>query len=156
MKIWKNLRPEDIFLGIPCRDKEAVLHFIADAYAQNSVAEDAQVIYKGLRDREETMSTGVGGGVAFPHTASREAEDATVLLLRPLEPVEFDSLDGRPVDIILPIVIPENETALHLQILAGISRLCRNPNILKAVRTARDSAELWEKIRDMEEKMPFH
>jgi len=156
MKIWKNLRPEDIFLDIPCRDKEAVLRFIADAYAQNSVMADAQAIYEGLRSREETMSTGVGGGIAFPHTANREAEEPTVLLLRPLKPVEFDSLDGRPVDIILAIVIPENETALHLQILAGISRLCRNPNILKAMRTAGDSAELWEKIRDMEEKMPFH
>ena len=156
MKIWKKLKTENIFLDAFLPDKEAALRFVADACVQNHVVTDGDSLRKGMRQREETLSTGVGGGIAFPHTASHEAGDVTVMLVRPLEPVAFESLDGLPVDIILPIVIPEGKTALHLQILAGVSRLCKNSEFLSAVRQARDSEKLWEVIRMLEDQMAFH
>ncbi|HHC25190.1 MAG TPA: hypothetical protein ENK58_07255, partial [Desulfobacterales bacterium] len=71
-------------------------------------------------------------------------------------PLEFKSLDSLPVDIVIALIIPERQTTLHLQMLAGVSRLCKNPDVLKAIRQAGDSKELWGKIRNLEEKMVFH
>jgi mannitol/fructose-specific phosphotransferase system IIA component (Ntr-type) len=156
MKIWKKISPDRIFLDVPLPNKDNVLRFVADVCEQKKVVTDAQAVYNGLKAREETMSTGVGNGVAFPHTANPEAEDAAVLLIRPHEPVDFDSLDNLPADIIVGLIIPKNKTALHLQLLAGVSRLCRNRKFLSAVRQTGDPKDLWETIRMLEEEMPFH
>ncbi|QTA84263.1 PTS sugar transporter subunit IIA [Desulfonema magnum] len=156
MKIWKYLRPENLFLDVSLPDKDTTLRFVADACVQNGVVTDGNMLCEGMKEREKTMSTGIGSGIALPHTTSHETEDAAVLLIRPAVPVDFESLDNLPADIILALIIPENQTALHLQILAGVSRLCKNPSILKAMREANNSEELWKKIRNLEEKMAFH
>ncbi len=153
MKIWKNLRPENIFLNAKLPDKDAVLRFAADACVRNRIVNDGDALYNGLRQREQSMSTGIGDGIAFPHSTHPEATDAAVLLIRPSKPLDFESIDSLPVDIILTIVIPEHQTALHLQILGGIARLCKNREVLKTVRKARDSESLWEFIRTLEEKI---
>jgi len=156
MKIWKNLRPENIFLNAPLPDKETVLRFISEACVQNRIVNDGNTLYEGMRDREQTMSTGIGGGLAFPHTTNLEAASPTILLIRPSKPVDFDALDKKPVDIILALIIPENQRSVHLQILAGVSRICKNRNVLKAVKQASNSDDLWDEIRNLEEKMAFH
>ncbi|MBN1932084.1 MAG: PTS sugar transporter subunit IIA [Desulfobacterales bacterium] len=156
MKIWKHLRTEHIFLNTPLSSKETLLRFVADTCARDGVVKDASALYQGMQDREQTMSTGVGGGIGFPHTTSQEAKEAAVLLIRLAAAIDFEALDAVPVDIVLALIIPENETRLHLQILAGASRLCRNPNFLKAVRKAENSEALWTEIKNLEEKMAFH
>ena len=70
MKIWKNLRTENIFLDVPLPDKKAALRFVADVCTKNGIATDADAIFKGLNQREQTMSTGIGNGIGFPHTAT--------------------------------------------------------------------------------------
>ncbi len=156
MNIWKKLSPENIFLAVPLQNKDAVLRFVADLCVKNGMVTHADALYEGLKQREDTMSTGVGGGIAFPHARSPEATDATVLLLRPLEPVDFESLDALPVDIVLALIIPEADISLHIQLLAGASRLCRHSEFLKAVRETGTPHELLDIIRNLEEKMPFH
>lgn len=156
MKIWKHLRTEHIFLNAPLSNKETLLRFVADTCARNGVVKDASALYKGMQNREQTMSTGVGGGIGFPHTTSQEAKEAAILLIHLAEAIDFEALDDLPVDIIFALVIPENERGLHLRILAGVSRLCRNPDFLKAVRKAENSEGLWTEIKNLEEKMAFH
>ena len=156
MKIWKHIRTEHIFLNAPLANKETLLRFVAATCARDGVVKDASALYKGMQNREQTMSTGVGGGIGFPHTTSREAKEAAILLIRLAEAIDFESLDDFPVDIIFALVIPENERGLHLRILAGASRLCRNPDFLKAVRKAENSEALWTEIKNLEEKMAFH
>ena len=156
MKIWKYLRAEHIFLNILLPDKERVLRFVSDTCVRGGLVKNVATLYEGLKKREETMSTGIGGGIGFPHTTSREVKDANVLLIRLTEPIDFEALDALPVDIILALVIPENKTALHLQILAGVSRLCRNSEFLESVRQARYPKALRKEIRDLEERMTFH
>jgi PTS system nitrogen regulatory IIA component len=156
MKICQHLQIEHIFLNIRIPNKESVLRFIAEACARNGVVEDSEMLFGGMQKREQTMSTGVGNGIGFPHTTSWETKKPAVLLIRLAEAIDFEALDDLPVDIILALVIPENKTHLHLQLLAGASRLCQNPEFLKAVRRAENSKRLWEEIKNLEEKMAFH
>lgn len=156
MKICTYLQTEHIFLHAALPDKNAVLRFVADTCKKSGIVKDADALYDGMQKREQTMSTGIGGGIGFPHTTSRDARDAFVVLIHLAEPIDFEALDKLPVDIIMALVIPENRTSLHLGILAGASRLCMMPEFLEAVRKAEDPENLCNAITSLEEKMPFH
>lgn len=151
MRIWNLLRTENIFLNVDLPNKEAVIRFAADSFARHGLVDDAELIYEGMKLREEVLSTGIGNGVGIPHTASAEAKDGALLLVRLAKPIDFGALDALPVDIVLAVVVPNDETTLHLQILAGISRLCRNSSFLRAVREASTPQLLLEKIQNLEE-----
>ena len=156
MKILNYLKANNIFLNLLLRDKNEAIRFAADNFVKGEAVKDAENLYRGMIERENTMSTGIGGGIGLPHATSIEAEDAAVVLIRLAEPIEFDSIDGHRVDIVMALVIPENRTSLHLQLLAGISRLCKNSEFLDAVRQESSSEILWQKISEFEEKMTFH
>ncbi|MFH2097906.1 MAG: PTS sugar transporter subunit IIA, partial [Pseudomonadota bacterium] len=110
----------------------------------------------GMLKREEVMSTGVGDGIGIPHAAASGVNRAALCLCRLARPMDFSSLDGKPVDVVLAMIVPDGERMLHLQILAGIARLCRNPAFLQAVRTENDPGELLSLICRLEDEMAFH
>ena len=156
MKIWNCLRTELIFLDVPFPDKDAVLQFVAEAFANRGIVTDPDVLYDGLKAREETMSTGIGGGMGLPHALSADTKDAALLLVRCSEPVDFESLDALPVRVIVALVVPEGRTDLHLQTLASLARLCQYPGFLKTVQDAEDPETLFNAIKHLEETISFH
>lgn len=147
MKLTDYLRAENIFLDVDLPDKDAVLRFIADACVKNGIVREQARIYEGLVQREETMSTGIGNGLAFPHTTSAEADQAAVLLLRLAGPVDFDALDQKPVSIIFALITPQKDKDMHMRLLAGVSRLCREDSFLQSVRDAADPLALGREMR---------
>lgn len=153
MKISQILTIESIFLNVEVNDKAAVLRFAADQFVRRGMAGSSRMLFDGMRIREEVLSTGIGGGIAIPHTTCPEACQGAILLLRPARPIDFDAMDTLPVDIILPMVVPPEDSARHLRLLAGISRLCRSPLFPQAVRTAGNPANLLEQIRQFEENL---
>ncbi len=156
MKICNYIDPDRIFLNIRLPDKASVLEFIADVCARHRIIKDKDKLHRAILAREETMSTGIGGGIGLPHAVSGEVNRATVILIRPEESVDFGAIDDLPVDIIIGIIIPENQTALHIQILAAVSRLCKNPGFPEMFRNAGDPKQLAEDILQLESKMAFH
>lgn len=156
MKIYKRLSAENIFLNVPLNDKDEVIHFVADTFARIGQVPHARLLYDSLMARENTMSTGIGNGVGVPHAVSREVREPSMLLIRLADCIDFEALDGLPVDIILALVVPDHQTHLHLQILAGISRLCKRAEFLDSVRQAHNAKDLWKGIKQIEEKIAFH
>ncbi len=156
MKICKLLHPEQVILDARAPDKEAALRMTAEILSDKGVVEHPERLYEELRAREGVMSTGIGGGFAVPHAASDEAGETGLLLLRLAGPVDFQSIDEKPVDVILAVVVPRDYRSLHLQILAAISRLCRKTDFLEAVRKARDPEALLRDIEVLEERIAFH
>ena len=156
MKIIEYLPESHILLDVALADKESLLHFIADTCVKNRVVSDGKTLFKGMKNREQTMSTGVGKGIGIPHTTSAEAKNAVVLLIRPLEPIDFQALDEKPVDVVLALVIPEKDTTLHLRLLARITRLCRNREFMDAIRKADHPNGLYREIGVLEEKIMIH
>ena len=114
------------------------------------------MLYDGLIQREQTMSTGVGGGIGFPHTTSKETRQAIVILIRLAKPIDFEALDHQPVDIILGLIFPESNPSIHVRMLARVSRLCQNPEFLSAIKQAEDADLLIEKIKVIENGTSFH
>ncbi|MEZ4527237.1 MAG: PTS sugar transporter subunit IIA [Desulfobacterales bacterium] len=151
MKIWPILTPDAIVLDAALADKDAVLRFIALTFVRLGRITDADKVYAALRNREELMSTGIGGGIGIPHAFSSEIRDVGLLLIRLARSIPFQALDGKAVDIVFPLIVPGSEKSLHLDALSGISGLCRTPGFLKKIRMIKDSGLIWEEIRKTEE-----
>lgn len=156
MKICNFLKASHIFLDEPLPDKDNVMRFLADTGYEAGLVKNKKGLYDGLLRREEIMSTGVGDGIAMPHAAIADVDEAAILLVRLDGAIDFDALDNRPVDIILALVLPEGQTHLHLQLLAGLSRLCKNPEFLALIRLSKDPEALWQSLCALEDQMPFH
>lgn len=150
LKISDFISTENIFLGVSLEDKDAVLRFIADKSRENGLVNDADLLFDGLLRREESMSTGVGKGMAFPHTTTPERNGAAVLILCLEPPVHFDAIDNEPVDIVFAILIPESNQTQHLQILARISRLCQKNEFRQSLRSSKDPGKLKNEITRFE------
>ncbi len=153
LKISDYITSDNIFLGVEIEDKQAVLRFIADKCMENSIVTDAEHIFKGLVEREESMSTGVGRKMAFPHTTTHERNEAAVLVISLKNPIPYDSIDDDSVDTVFAIIIPESNQTQHLQILARISRLCRNTEFMQCVRSTANPKKLKQEIIRLENEI---
>ena len=156
MKICNFLKTEHIFLDVTLVDKNEVLRFLSDTSHKTGLVRNRKDLLEGLRHRENIMSTGIGDGIALPHAAAPDVANADILLVRLAKPIDFDSLDALPVDVILALILPEGQTHLHLQLLAGLSRLCKNPEFLALIRMSHDSESLLRALHSLEEQMAFH
>ena len=153
LKISDFIQTQNIYLNVDLSDKEGVLGFIAKTACENGLVIDEKQLYAGLKKREESMSTGVGGGLAFPHTTTEERDKAVVMILRLTRPVPFEAIDDQDVDVVFAIIIPESNQTQHLQILARVSRLCRKPEFLQTVRKETDPKALKNSILALEEEI---
>lgn len=153
MEICNNLEIDRIFLDVPLTDKDEVLRFAAEAFAADGIVSDADALYEGMMEREETMSTGIGKGIAIPHSSSPDTKTPEILVMRLAEPLDYDAIDGVPVEIVVALVAPEHDPDLHLQMLADLARLCQHPDFMKAVRTSKDRKSLLEQIGRIEEQI---
>ena len=99
-----------------------------------------------LCKREDLGSTGVGGGVAIPHARFLQLGKPLGMLLRLKKPIDFDAVDGKPVDTIFLLLLPEGANGDQLGALACIARKLRDPATIAAVRAARDGAEIYRTL----------
>ena len=152
LKISDFINADCIFLNVDLPGKEAVLRFLADKGREMGLVSDADLLFRGFMEREQLMSTGVGSGLAFPHTVTGERSEAAVLIVRLSKPVFFDSMDDRDVDLVLAVLIPESNQTQHLQILARVSRLCRKSEFLSKIRRGKDPVTVKKDIREIEEE----
>lgn len=153
LKISDFISQDNIFLNAEIGDKTDALRFIAEKCVENGLVSDADPIFNGLVERENSMSTGVGFRMAFPHTTTSERVKAAVIIISLKNPIPFESIDDQPVDTLFAIIIPESNQTQHLQILARISRLCRNNDFMSCVKKARNPGELKNELIRLENEI---
>jgi PTS system nitrogen regulatory IIA component len=107
-------------------------------------------IFDVLLQRERLGSTGLGQGVAIPHGKLRGLKRIVGLFARLAEPIDFDAVDGLPVDIVFLLLAPEGAGADHLKALARISRLLRDGTAVEKLRASRDAAALYALLTEGE------
>jgi nitrogen PTS system EIIA component len=100
-------------------------------------------IFDAVLQRERLGSTGVGEGIAIPHAKLIKAKSIFGVFARLVRPVDFESLDGAPVDLICLLIAPESAGADHLKALARMARLLRDPSVTAKLRAARDVSALY-------------
>lgn len=125
--------------------KAAALHALAGLLGSAVSAPESEVLAL-LLEREQLQSTGIGDGVAIPHSALEHAEaQAGALLLFP-QGLDFDAIDGQPVHIVFGVVGPKRATGEHLRTLARISRLLRDEGTRKQLANAASPEAAFELI----------
>ena len=105
-------------------------------------AEDRDVVLAALRQREETMSTGIGFGIAIPHASSDRVQNVVAAFGRSTGGIEFDSLDNAPVKFIVLFVVPKDQFQTHLRTLAAIAKFLNDRGTRERLSAAASAKEI--------------
>ncbi len=145
MDLGDLLAPGGIFPSFEATSKKEALQDLS-LQAAELTGLDGRVIYDTLLQRERLGSTGLGRGIAIPHVKIAGVGGIVSLFARLVRPIDFESPDGEPVDLIFVLLAPDHAGGDHLKALARISRLVREPAALERLRAAPDLASLREAL----------
>lgn len=146
MHLIDIITPDRIVLGLRARDKGQVLAELAKRAGEHGSV-DASAILKALTAREKLGSTGFGRGFALPHVRLEAVKSLFGLLVRLAKPIEFEAIDGKPVDVLFLLLIPAAEGNDHVAALAAVSRAMRDEENLTAIRKAENAVLLFDLLK---------
>ncbi len=142
MNIADIISKEAVLDNVQATSKRELIQVLSNKIA-NLANVDERVVFDAVWERENLGSTGYGDGVAFPHARIEGLEKVSAMFARLDEPVDFDSLDGKPVDLVFLLISPENSGADHLTALASLSRVLKTEGSCEKLRKARSIDELY-------------
>jgi len=145
MKISDLLSPADVLIDVRASNKRLLLQELA-AKAAVSLGLGVDQVAPYLLKREELGSTGIGGGVAIPHARLPDLQRPYGLLAKLRQPIEFDAIDGLPVDILFVLLLPAAAENEAIAALALVARTLRSAENLARLRGARNASELYSAI----------
>lgn len=135
--IARLLSPDNISLSTQAVTKEALFQIAAAAFATRLGISEAQ-IRDSLLMREQLGSTGLGQGVGIPHGRLKGLKQVAGMFFRLSKPIPFDAPDNRPVDLIFFLLVPEQSTEEHLQLLSELAQGFSDPDFRDGLRNATD------------------
>ena len=139
-----QLQEEDIILDIEARSKDGALKELAGALHKHCTNVNIERLYQVLRDREQIGSTGVGNGVAIPHGKIKELDRILLCFGRSRNGIGFESIDNQPVHLLVMLLSPVQVVDEYLKSLAGISRLLKDPETRRTLRTTESKKEIFD------------
>jgi PTS system nitrogen regulatory IIA component len=142
MHLADLISPEAVIPSLRARTKKQLLQELA-ARAARLTGLQERYVFDTLLQRERLGSTGLGEGIAIPHGKFAGLKRIVGIFARLAEPVEFDAVDGEPVDIVFLLLAPEGAGADHLKALARISRLLREGHSVDKLRASKDASALY-------------
>jgi PTS system nitrogen regulatory IIA component len=142
MEIADLLSPDAVLAHVKATTKKQVLQEMAHKAAMLTQLPERR-IFETLTEREKLGSTGMGQGIAIPHGRVAGVEKMTGLFAQLDHPIDFDSMDDQPVDLVFLLLAPEGAGADHLKALARVSRLLRNQTVCEKLRAAPQAATLY-------------
>jgi len=130
------MREELMLLPAQSTTKEEILDEMVNKLVETGAVNDFDTFRKGIADREESMSTGLGDGIAMPHAKNAAVEKTSVVFAKQPAGVDFDSLDGQPARLFFMIAAKDDANETHLAILANLSKLLMNKDFIQALEAA--------------------
>lgn len=147
MELIQILSAEAVLAQFKASSKKRLFQEIAQI-ADSVYGLPSQALLKALQDREILGPTGMGNGVAVPHARLDCIEDVKGVFIRLDKPIEYESVDRQPVDLVFALFAPEGAGAEHLKALARVSRLLRDDSICSKLRSSEDPNALFAIITD--------
>jgi PTS system nitrogen regulatory IIA component len=143
------ISPDSVVSSLKAKTKKQLLQDLSVRAARLTGLQERD-IFDVLLQRERLGSTGLGHGIAIPHGKLQGLKRIAGIFARLAEPIEFDAVDGAPVDIVFLLLAPEGAGADHLKALARISRLLREGSAVEKLRASRDAAALYAVLTEDE------
>ena len=146
------LHQDAVLLDLEPQDKADLVQKMVHALAASGAVSDSTQVIEDILRREHVMSTGIGGGIAVPHAQSKGAQVLTLALARLKHPIDFESLDARPVNLVFLLVGPD-ERGGFIRLLARISRLLYTGDLQRELLAAKDPGQVLSQIQAQEARL---
>ena len=147
MEVADFLKPDDVIARLRADDKKQVLQYISRHAAKTTGYSEREIFFV-LMERERLGTTGVGNGIAMPHAKLPGLERLYALFASLDHPIDFDAIDGRPVDLICVVLAPEKLGRDTLKALARVLRMLRDKASCEKFRGTDDAKELYALLTD--------
>ena len=148
MQLSEIINVNRIKSGINVKSKKRALEALSELITQDQSQLDSSSIFDSLISRERLGSTGVGYGIAIPHGRIKNCKQITGALIHFDEGVDFDAIDNQPVDIMFALVVPEESTDEHLQVLALLASMFNEESFREKLRNSKSNEETYQLLTE--------
>jgi fructose-specific phosphotransferase system IIA component len=150
MILTQILQPGCIAAPLKSKNKDAVIEEMVNILAAAGQIKNAKAVLDAVMEREQTRSTGIGSGIAIPHGKCTAVEELVMAVGIAADPIDFASIDNKPVNIVVLLVSPIDKTGPHIQALARISRLLLDEQFKTKLEKAASPEEVYQLISSKE------
>ncbi len=150
MKILDILDPRAIRVPLASTEKREAIRELVDLLAETGQVSAADDVDRVVWEREQQRSTGIGEGLAIPHGKTDATDRLVMAIGRPAEPMDFGSVDGKPVRLLVLLASPPQNTADHIQALGRVTRLMSDPEFRGRMYRAESAEDLHRLLVDAE------
>ncbi|UXV20651.1 PTS IIA-like nitrogen regulatory protein PtsN [Pseudomonas fluorescens] len=142
------LTPGRSLVNVPGDSRKKALEQIAKLISHEVPELDEQVVCEALNAREKLGSTGFGNGIAIPHCRLQGCKSPVSALLHMEKPIDFDAIDGAPVDLLFVLLVPQAATDAHLELLRQIASMLDRKEVRDKLRSANSNEALYQVVLD--------
>ncbi|MCC5890538.1 MAG: PTS sugar transporter subunit IIA [Alkalibacterium sp.] len=153
MQITDVLRKDLMIMDLQATTKEEAVNEMIKRLAQKEVISDSHTFKEGIMNRESQTSTGLGNGIAMPHSKNKAVKEAAVLFAKSSKGVDYDALDGEPVELFFMIAAPEGGNDVHLEVLASLSRKLVDEDVVSQLKQVSTPEEVQALFAENEEEV---
>jgi fructose-specific phosphotransferase system IIA component len=150
MKISDILSENLVATGLPGSSKEEIIDAMINLVATSPIVQDREKVRQAILDREKIMSTGVGNGFAIPHGKTDAVSDIVAAFAVTAEPIDYQSLDEKPVRLVFLLVGKDSMVGPHIKLLSRISRLMNREEFRRRLLDAPSARAILEMFREEE------
>jgi fructose-specific phosphotransferase system IIA component len=150
MNLTQILQPGCVKVPLNGRDRQTVITELVDLLDEKGLLLDKKIVLDAVLMREQTRSTGIGSGIALPHGKCKGVRELVMAIGIAGEPIDFASVDGKPVKIVILLASPIDQTGPHIQALARISRLMLDTKFKEQLEKAASADEVYSLLRTKE------
>jgi fructose-specific phosphotransferase system IIA component len=152
MELSDNLSKGNILLKVRSTNRWDLINELVDVAVKNKNIDpaDSDDIKKALLEREKSMSTGIGHGVAIPHCTTVRVKDVVLLMAIAAKGIDFDSSDNQPVRIVIMLLVPKNKLTQHIKTLANIAKLMKNEGLRDQLLSLKTAEGILKTIKEFE------
>jgi len=153
MTLLDILTPACIKAPLLATDKKGVIEELVDVLAGAGRVDDPDALKEAVWTREQTRTTGIGHGLAIPHGKSAGIHNLAMAIGKPAQPIDFASIDQKPVQLVVLLASPLDKTSDHIQALARVSRLMTREDFRERIYQAMTSDDIYELLQEQEQSV---
>ncbi len=147
MDITKFINENSIFIDFESKSKKNVLENISHEMSNGNIKEK-DLIFEKLYEREKLGTTAFGNGIAIPHARIPDLKEPKVIIIKLLDAINFEAIDGEKVDLIISLIVPDKKNDLHVKLLAKIAELLENKTFRLRIREAANVKDILSIVKN--------
>lgn len=151
MLVSELLELERISCNAHAASKKRVLEQLSELLAGNQTELTQTQVFDSLLSRERLGSTGLGHGVAIPHGRVKNSDKTLLAMIKLDHGIDYDAIDNKPVDLLFALLVPEQSTDEHLQLLSQLAEMLSDAELVKQLRAATSSRNLLNTIHQWQQ-----